>query len=449
MIIWQSADSQGAQQGSKNINIKKSPKVTERKMPVYVDEWLAGCGDPELADKIEVGGSVKISNGRERFWVGVTEYDSVTKQIVGTICNKLLHQSAGSDTYDLGSTVACELRHVLAAYKLDPGLMESFIDRLAESRDFDEVSEVLVDVERATITRNYYGPGESSLPESAGKTPEERLILAASGGHLTEVDNFILQALHDKVLDLDCTCPRIGVTALGVASIKGHVRVVEALLRAGCAPDKRMRGLKAGFEDVEMSPLCSAVLEHHGEIVELLLKAGADLRTDPAALVAAVSKGSVPLVLRMLDAGADIDAMEATGFTPLLMAAKCDSADIVELLLSRGANVDKADTDGVTPLCLATGFDRPEIVKALLAHGADPNLGGNEEEYPLMIGVVFALPRIVTQLLSAGACWDADAWGPAQKAVGVAISQRRRHPKQAKRDVYAVRVMLRAAGFNK
>jgi ankyrin repeat protein len=369
-------------------------------MPVYVDEWLAGCGDPELTDKIEVGGSVKISNGRERFWVGVTEYDSVTKQIVGTICNKLLHRSAGSETYDLGSTIACELRHVLIA-----------------------------------------------LPASAGKTPEERLILAASGGHLTEVDNFILQALNDKVLDLDYSCPRIGVTALGVASIKGHVRVVEALLRAGCVPDKRMRGLKAGFEDVEMSPLCSAVLEQHGEIVELLLKAGADVRTDPAALVAAVSKGSVPLVLRMLGAGADIDAMEATGFTPLLMAAKCGSTEIVELLLSRGANVDKADTDGVTPLCLATGYDRPEIVKALLAHGADPNLGGNEEEYPLMIGVVFALPRIVTQLLAAGACWDAAAWGPAQKAVGVAISQRRRHPKQAKRDGYAVRVMLRAAGF--
>lgn len=68
--------------------------------------------------------------------------------------------------------------------------------------------------------------------------------------------------------------------------------------------------------------------------------------------------------------------------TPLMYAASKSNVDIVEKLLKRGAEINAKDTDGWTPLMFAISRDNPsdkmEIIEKLLAHGADINLPDNQ-----------------------------------------------------------------------
>lgn len=62
------------------------------------------------------------------------------------------------------------------------------------------------------------------------------------------------------------------------------------------------------------------------------------------ALNAAVDSGSLPLVERLLDAGADPNGLGEV--TPLMIAARYGQLELLELLLSRGADVNRRTRDG-------------------------------------------------------------------------------------------------------
>ena len=60
-----------------------------------------------------------------------------------------------------------------------------------------------------------------------------------------------------------------------------------------------------------------------------------------------------------------------------------DNTEVMEFLLASGANVNAVDTNGCTPLFWTTTFSRPERVKVLLAAGAHVNLWNNNGRTPL------------------------------------------------------------------
>lgn len=55
----------------------------------------------------------------------------------------------------------------------------------------------------------------------------------------------------------------------------------------------------------------------------------------------------------------------------LLPAARGGSAPVVKILLDRGADVNVGRGRGVTPLMIAAAFNHPEVVRMLIARGAD------------------------------------------------------------------------------
>ena len=114
--------------------------------------------------------------------------------------------------------------------------------------------------------------------------------------------------------------------------------------------------------------------------VSLLLDAGADVNamndggttwqtcngTTP--LHCAALKGNTGTARLLIEKGANIHAKNETGSTPLHWAAKSGRIDTANLLIEKGADINAKDKDGKTPLDLSTGAW--ECMQLLKKHGA-------------------------------------------------------------------------------
>jgi hypothetical protein len=98
--------------------------------------------------------------------------------------------------------------------------------------------------------------------------------------------------------------------------------------------------------------------------------AGADSALQPATLQSAVAQGDVAQAALLLDQGAVIDARDAAGRTPLMLAVTEDRLEIVRLLLARGADPNAADNAGHTPLQQATKRNLQDVAELLEQAGA-------------------------------------------------------------------------------
>jgi ankyrin repeat protein len=103
-------------------------------------------------------------------------------------------------------------------------------------------------------------------------------------------------------------------------------------------------------------------------------------------LIWAAQSGDAAVARPLLDRGADVRAREAlNGLTALHLAAgvEGDRADLVEALLGTGADPNAADGDGSTPLAWATRQGNAAVARLLRATGAkEPAAAGVRGERP-------------------------------------------------------------------
>lgn len=89
------------------------------------------------------------------------------------------------------------------------------------------------------------------------------------------------------------------------------------------------------------------------------------------ALFRATREGNTDMVKSLLSSpGADVNAIDERGSTPLLEAARYGHEDITRVLIAAGADVKAKDKDGKTALMLAVQFDHEEVVRVLAQAGA-------------------------------------------------------------------------------
>jgi ankyrin repeat protein/mono/diheme cytochrome c family protein len=82
-----------------------------------------------------------------------------------------------------------------------------------------------------------------------------------------------------------------------------------------------------------------------------------------ADLVTAIRKADVPVVRKLLASGADVNARDAQGNTPLILASFYASPECVALLIDKGADVNAANQAGATPLIrAATSFEKTRLL---------------------------------------------------------------------------------------
>jgi len=105
-------------------------------------------------------------------------------------------------------------------------------------------------------------------------------------------------------------------------------------------------------------------------------------------------------VVRLLvDAGAEVDAVDDRSRTPLIRAAEYGQAAVVELLVGCGAQLDWVDAFGWTALYQSTLCGQRDMVEHLLRLGADVN--GAEGESPVLGAAEGPTPRALATLRNA------------------------------------------------
>ncbi|EER05304.1 Cyclin-dependent kinase 6 inhibitor, putative [Perkinsus marinus ATCC 50983] len=173
------------------------------------------------------------------------------------------------------------------------------------------------------------------------------LELAASTGDLSELNTLIARGA-----DLG-TVNENGQTALHFAAVNGHPRTIQLLIE---------RGVDLNAEDsLGWSALHWAAYKGHGKIVNFLLEQGAD----PTKLTR--REGANPLICA-------VARQDGASRTRL---------QIVRALLKHGAQPNAQDGDGETPLHFAVGFLEYDIAQVLLENGADPSIRTN---YSITVG---------------------------------------------------------------
>ncbi len=120
-------------------------------------------------------------------------------------------------------------------------------------------------------------------------------------------------------------------------------------------------------------------------------------------LVDAVKAGDAARMRAIIDAGADVNAAEPDGATPLHWAAYGADVEAARLLLEAGAVANTGNRYGVRPLSLACIAGSPGVVAALLDAGANPNSTLTEGETALMTAARSGNVAVVELLLDAGA----------------------------------------------
>lgn len=186
------------------------------------------------------------------------------------------------------------------------------------------------------------------------------------------------------------------VTPLMVAAEKGYDELVELLIQSGA--DINAKDRASGFEEGRRSSLHRACDAGQADMVERLLKLGADpdclSQSFQTPLFLALLLERRDIAMRLLEHGASPNGPEKACQPPLVTAAANNDLVMIKELLKRGAN----------PNCGALAATRSvECARELLRHGADVNAQDVDGNTPLLKNVRFAESELIRCYLDAGA----------------------------------------------
>ena len=206
----------------------------------------------------------------------------------------------------------------------------------------------------------------------------DRSVLAGLLGMMMGSGNAaMLGYVQEKLID-DPALVReryAGRTLLHEASAQGNLAMVHLLLQLGADANANDGG--------GHNPLYCLANEYRasegGGVVRALVDGGANVNANGGvkhctALHMAARRGNVEVAEALLDYGADINARDSLGDTPLRRSVNCDRIQVADLLLRRTADVHSIGNKGLTPLLAA----RTTAMKQLLRSRSEGSSASSE-----------------------------------------------------------------------
>ncbi|XP_004404363.1 PREDICTED: ankyrin repeat domain-containing protein 6 isoform X3 [Odobenus rosmarus divergens] len=221
-----------------------------------------------------------------------------------------------------------------------------------------------------------------------GRTP---LHLAANKGHLS-----VVQILLKAGCDLDVQDDG-DQTALHRASVVGNTDVIAALIQEGCALDRQDKDGNTALHEASW----------HGfsQSAKLLVKAGANVlaknKAGNTALHLACQNSHSQSTRVLLLGGSRADLKNNAGDTCLHVAARYNHLSIIKLLLSAFCSVHEKNQAGDTALHVAAALNHKKVVKILLEAGADGTIVNNAGQTPLETARYHNNPEVALLLTKA------------------------------------------------
>jgi len=214
-----------------------------------------------------------------------------------------------------------------------------------------------------------------------------------------------------------------GHSPLAIACASGNWRLARFLIEHGARPEPvggepALLAAVSGDDD----PGGAQLLLRHKARVDAR---GGEHRT---ALLQACACGNVDIAGVLLDAGADRNAQDANGMTPLLEAARHGHAAVVARLAASKPNARAVDAQQRNALMLAClGGASPELLQQLLAMGVDPQQADAEDRRAIDVAIAHGRwPQV--------AVLDPEYALPATVAEGLADGQLLRSPRDLLRE---------------
>lgn len=294
----------------------------------------------------------------------------------------------------LHATMACDDVHLGTGVSVTPLAIakkwrRKLVPMLVEHGAIDDVFTAawLGDVPalREHLDRN---PALVSAIDPADDFQEVSLLChAVCGGNIEAVK---------LLLELGAEVKRHSGKLLTLAVVMNRVDLVKLLIEHGAVAE---RVTLLGRLDDEERPMAELLIAHGKKVpdwmlpracrpdvsknemhrVRVLLDYGARIddrgRYGLTALHYAVRGGKLPLIRFLLERGADANALDLDGLTPLLhlskTRSKADPIPVMELLAASGADLNARDENGGTLLMHFARRGNAKAVQWLLAHGAD------------------------------------------------------------------------------
>lgn len=219
-------------------------------------------------------------------------------------------------------------------------------------------------------TREQANGARRALSEDERQTLNKALLKAAEAGETAKV-SALLSRGADANAGNSIRVPGSPLTALMLAVVHGHVETARALIEKGANvnanadfPDKGITVPQKG-----VTALMQAAASGDLPMVKLLVEHAADVNArdaDGATALMGTTDGKV--VAYLLEHKADPNVKDKAGNTALINLAKhsrfgdASSVAAAEALLSKGADVNAANANGETPLGVAEQTGKDELV---------------------------------------------------------------------------------------
>ena len=233
-----------------------------------------------------------------------------------------------------------------------PSLDEQFATRVIEiwkaarSGDAEKVKHLPEQHPRLLAARDPLGNTALILAVNSGNNEIAELLLGAGvqpdiyeAASIGRTD-LVARVLNDDPKLLDSHSPE-GFTALALAAHFGHLETLKYLISRGGNVSA------VSVHAMQVTPLHAALFGRRVEAARVLIEAGADVTP---------KRGGT--------------GGPRAGWTALHYCAGLGFAELIELLMERGADVNAVDDEGKTPLEVAIDSDQKEIASLLISRGA-------------------------------------------------------------------------------